>query len=111
MPEHHQHLTGRYIQDYLHLLNEKMNQYKVKLQENRHNCPHSMAANTEKLDVRLYNYVRLHQLNFLRLSQYQANRFKDDIQETKLLQQLEKYSFTNEQVRRQRRWKIYRFKS
>lgn len=103
MPENHQHLTGRYIQNYLHFLNEKLNQYNVDLQENRRSRPHSMSVNTEKLDLRLYNYVRLHHLNLLRLSQYQLNRFKNDIQENRLLQQLEKYSFTNEQVRRQER--------
>lgn len=58
-----------------------------------------MFVNKEKLDIRLYSYVRLHHLDFVRLIQYQVTRFRDEIQEKRALQQLEKISFTNEQVR------------
>ena len=52
----------------------------------------------ETIDCRLHEFVRLHHVDLIRLIQYQVNRFRDEIEEKRLLQQLERYSFSSEQV-------------
>ena len=59
-----------------------------------------MPADVETIDLRLHEFVRLHHVDLMRLIQYQINRFRDEIEEKRLLEQLVQYSFSKEQVRR-----------
>lgn len=98
VPIDHQHLTGQYVEEYLGLLNQKLAQYEVELQEHRNVYPSMMSIDAETIDCRLNEFVRLHHVDLIRLIQYQVNRFRDEIEEKRLLQQLERYSFSSEQV-------------
>ena len=50
------------------------------------------------MDARLNEFVRLHHIGLLRRTSYQVNRFKDEINEQRLLRQLSSLQLTNEQV-------------
>ena len=98
VPMDHQHLTGQYIEDYLNVLNEKMTRYETELRQ--HLYAHSdISLTLEMIDVRLKEFVRLHHLDLIRLTNYQVNRFNDQLQEKWLSQQLVTCHFTLEQVR------------
>lgn len=99
VPKEQQHLTGQYIQEYWMFLNGKVAQCEVELRQQLYADPFVMGMSAEVMDSRLKEFVRLHHLDLIRLTNYQVNRFRDDIQEQRWRQQLEKYSFTQEQVR------------
>lgn len=98
VPVDHQHLTGQYVEEYLGLLNQKLTQYEVELQEHRNVYPSTMSIDAETIDLRLHDFVRLHHVDLIRLIQYQVNRFRDEIEEKRLVEQLKRYSFNSEQV-------------
>lgn len=100
VPVDHQHLTGQYIEEYLGFLNAKLTEYEAELEQHRSLYPSVMPADVETIDLRLHEFVRLHHVDLMRLIQYQINRFRDEIEEKRLLEQLVQYSFTKEQVRR-----------
>lgn len=50
------------------------------------------------MDVRLVEFVRLHHIDLLRRTNYQATQFRDEIDEHHLLRQLSTLQLTNEQV-------------
>ena len=52
----------------------------------------------DTMDERLKEFVRLHHLDLLRRTSYQAHRLKDDINEEGLLHQLSSFQLTNTQV-------------
>ena len=52
----------------------------------------------DTMDARLKEFVRLHHIDLLRRTSYQANRFKDEINEQHFLRQLSSFQFTSEQV-------------
>lgn len=100
VPEDFRHLTGQYVQDYLKLLHDKKDEYQLKLQQHQQSYPFMMPIDLEMIDCRLKEFVSLHHLDFRRLTQFQINRFRDEIQAKQLWEQLESYSFNKEQVRR-----------
>ena len=106
VPVDHQHLTGQYVEEYLGILNKKLTAYEVELEEHRSLYPSGIPVDVETIDLRLHEFVRLHHVDLMRLIHYQVNRFRDEIEEKRLLEQLAQYSFSNEQVssliRRQR---------
>jgi hypothetical protein len=100
VPEDIRHLTGQYIHEYLQFLHEKKDEYELTLQQHRQLYPSMMSIDPETIDHRLKEFVSLHHLNFRRLTQFQVNRFRDEIQAKQLWEHLERYSFSKEQVRR-----------
>ena len=83
---------------HVNFLSVRMGQYKSELQQHRYSYPSIMPIDPETIDLRLYQFVRLHHVQFVQLIQYQVNRFRDEIEEKRLLQQLERYSLSKEQV-------------
>ena len=102
VPKELQHLTGQYIQEYWTLLNGKVGQCEANLQRHVYADPFLMGMSSEMMDDRLKEFVRLHHLDLIRLTNYQANRFRDEIQAQRWRQHLEQYAFTEEQVGRSR---------
>lgn len=79
-------------------LREKIAQYDKDLQQQRYAYPF-MSITADECDSRLREFVRLHHLDLTRLTNYQVNRFKDQLQEKRLSQQLHSFHFTTQQVR------------
>ena len=52
----------------------------------------------DTLDGRLKEFARLHHIDLLRRTSYQANRFRDEINEQHWLRQLSSCQLTSEQV-------------
>jgi hypothetical protein len=52
----------------------------------------------DTMDVRLTEFARLHHIDLLRRTSYQANRFRDEINEQHFVRQLSSYQLTSEQV-------------
>lgn len=96
----HQHLTRHYLQDQLLVLKETITRYEIELRHHLHTCPFRMAGG-ETIDVHLKEFVRLHHLDLIRSINYQLNRFRDDLEEKRLAQQLQTYRLTIEQVSEQ----------
>jgi hypothetical protein len=98
VPMDHQHLTAQYIQDYLFVLNEKLTRYETELRQHLYAYPF-ISITSETIDVRLGEFVRPHHLDLIRLTNYKVNRFKDQLQEKRLSQQLVTCHLTLEHVR------------
>jgi len=87
----------KHLEDYVLLLQNKINQFKRELITQALSCPTSFES-IQIIDQRLKEFVRLHHIDLLRTVSYQINKLKNKIYEKQLLQQLSAYNLTTEQV-------------
>jgi hypothetical protein len=87
----------KYIEDYLILLRNKINQYRAELTKQSASCPLPLSP-LEIIDQRLKEFVRSHHIDLIRTINYQVNKVKDNIYEKQLFKQLSCYYLTTEQI-------------
>lgn len=95
-------IIQQYLEDYLILIQNRINQYAVELTTQSLSCPATLFTATitslERIDQRLNEFVRLHHLDLTRQINYHVSKLRDSICEKQLVQQLSSYSITIEQV-------------
>ena len=67
-------IIQKYLEDYLILLRNKIDQYTTELMTQSSSCPSTMLSSLEIIDQRLKEFVRLHHLDLLRTINYQMNK-------------------------------------
>ena len=91
-----------YLEDYVILLQNRMNDYMVELTTQSLSCPVTLPTKTsmslEILDRRLTDFVRLHHLDLKRQVNYHISKLRDTIREKELVQESSLYAITTEQV-------------
>ena len=91
-----------YLEDYLILLQNRMNQYAVEITTQSLSCPVGFFTKTgmslEMLDKGLNDFVRLHHLHLKREVNYQISRLRGAIREKELDEESSLYPITSEQV-------------
>ena len=87
----------KYLEDYLRLLQKKIDQYSAELTTQVFSCPITLSS-SEIIDERLKEFVRLHHIDLLRTINYQVTKLKDKIYEKELFKQLSYYYLTTKQV-------------
>ena len=95
-------IIQKYLEDYLILIQNRMNQYAIELKTQSLSCPTTLTTQTnmslEIIDQRLNEFVRLHHLDLLRQVNYCMSKLRDDLRGKQLLQELSSYLLTDEQV-------------
>ena len=95
-------IIQKYLEDYLILLQNRMNQYKIELTTQALSCPVTLITQStmslEIIDQKLNEFVRLHHLNLERHINYHISKLRGLIREKQLVQELSSYPLTNEQV-------------
>ena len=91
-----------YLEDYVILLQNRMNEYTVELTTQSLSCPVTLltkiSMSLEMLDQRLNDFVRLHHLDLKRQVNYHISKLRDTIREKELVQESSLYPVTSEQV-------------
>jgi hypothetical protein len=101
IPSNEPNSIQKYLEDYLILLQNKINQYSIELTTQSLSCPKTLSSSSSLkafIDKKLKEFVRLHHLDLTRQINYQVNKLKDNIREKELFQELSSYPLTNEQV-------------
>jgi hypothetical protein len=94
-------IIQKYLEDYLILLQNRINQYKTELTIQSLSCPVILVTtiSLEMIDQRLHEFVRLHHLDLTRQIKYHVSKLKDYIREKQLFHELSSsYPLTNEKV-------------
>ncbi len=95
-------IIQKYLQDYVILLQNRINQYTIELATQSLSCPTTLLTQTamslEIIDRRLNEFVRLHHLDLKRQINYHISKLRGHIREKQLVQELSSYTLTNEQV-------------
>ncbi len=96
-------IIQKYLEDYLILLENRINQYKIELTTQSLSCPTTLITQTSTMSLeiihqRLNDFVRLHHLDLKRQINYHISKLRGDIREKQLVQELSSYTLTNEQV-------------
>lgn len=95
-------IVQMYLEDYLILLQNRMNQYAVEITTQSVSCPVGFLTKTgmslEMLDAALNDFVRLHHLHLKREVNYQISRLRDAIRVKELDEESSLYPITSEQV-------------
>lgn len=87
----------KYLEDFLALLCDKIDEYTTELTNQFLNCPTALSP-LDIIDGRLKEFVRLHHLDFIRAIRYRIHQFKADIHEKQLSKELSYYFSNVEQV-------------
>jgi hypothetical protein len=90
-------IIQKYLEDYLILLPNKIDQYTTKLMTQSSSCPSTLSS-LEIIDKRLKEFVRLHHLDLLRTINYQICELNSNIHIKKLSKQLSSFRLTTKQV-------------
>ncbi len=98
IPSNEPKVIQKYLEDYLILLQNKMNEYTTELMTQLTSCPSTLPHSLEIVDQRLKEFVRLHHLDLLRTINYQICKLNTNIHIKKLSKQLSSYHLTTEQV-------------
>lgn len=85
-----------FLKEYLIQLQQNFDQCTTQLMTQALSCPKAMQLSL--IESQLKEFVRLHHLDLTRKINFQINKFKDQIREKELFQQLSSYLLTNEQV-------------
>ena len=96
-------IIQKYLEDYLILLRNRINQYTIELTTQSLACPATLLSNTalpslDRIDEKLNEFIRLHHLDLKRQINYHMSKLRDYIREKQILQELSSYSLTDEQV-------------
>ncbi|CAF1690695.1 unnamed protein product, partial [Adineta ricciae] len=86
-------VVQKYLEEFLVLLCDKINEYTTELTDQSLNCPPALSP-LDIIDGRLKEFVRLHHLDFIRANHYRIHQFKADIHEKQLGKELSFY-FSN----------------
>ncbi len=97
VPSDHQSVIQKYLEDYLILLRNKIEQYATELSAQLSLCPSTLFP-LEISDKKLKEFVRLHHIDLSRTINYQANKIKSIISEKQIFKQLSYYYLTTDQV-------------
>jgi hypothetical protein len=99
IPSNEPKIIQKYLEDYLILLQNKINQYTIELMTQSSSYPMTfLPRSRERIDQRLKEFVRLHHLDLTRQINYHINKLKDNIRGKQLFHELSSYTLTNEQV-------------
>jgi len=91
-------MIQKYLQDYLILLHNKVDQYTNELRIQSTSCPSTLPHSLERIDSRLKEFIRLHHLDILRKINYQISKLNSKIHIEKFSKQLSSFHLTAKQV-------------
>ena len=94
-------IIQKYLEDYVILLENRINQYTVELKTQSLSCPKTLLPSLEEqdnIDRKLKEFVRLHHLDLLRTVNYQISKLNSDIHIKNLSKQLSSFHLTVKQV-------------
>jgi hypothetical protein len=97
VPSNQHGAIEKYLEDYLILLRNKIEQYATELTAQLSSCPSTLFP-LEIIDKKLKEFVRLHHIDLSRTIHYQANKIKSIISEKQIFKQLSHYYLTTDQV-------------
>lgn len=99
IPSNEPKIIQKYLEDYVVLLQNKMNEYTTDLMIQLTSCPSTMPPHIlEIVDQRLKEFVRLHHLDLLRTINCQIGKLNTNIDIKKLSKQLFALCLTTKQV-------------
>jgi hypothetical protein len=97
IPSNEPNVIQKYLEDYLILLQNKIDEFTTELLIQSTSCP-STLPRLEIIDQRLKEFVRLHHIDLLRTINYQIGKLNSNIHITKLSKQLASFRLTVKQV-------------
>ena len=90
-------IIQKYVERYLVSLQGKIGHCDVQLCEQSSSDQWTLSS-LQTLDLRLYEFVRLHHIDLLKSINYRINKLNDSIYEKQLYEQLSSYHLSVEQV-------------
>ena len=97
VPSNEPNVIQKYLEDYLILLRDKIDQYTTDLIAQSTLCPSTLLG-LETMDAKLQEFVRLHHLDLSRTIHYQIGKLNININIKKFAKQLSLFHLTTKQV-------------
>ena len=97
IPSNESDVIQKYLQHYVTLLANKINEYQNQLNTQKSSCPATLPS-PEIFDKQLKEFVRLHHCDLLRKVNYQIGQLNTKILIQRFSQQLSSFNLTTTQV-------------